>query len=250
MSIRRIIGACRKTFRSRLPIAVATVGILAAGMTTAGAAAGSGGPTTTTASPTTTTPRTTGSSTSAGASQIRPAVCSEGRDGLPVNCPKPVPKGDLPTRAKNKSLMTPATTDPATLVDTRTWTTGGGNTFPGADVPFGMVQWSPDTVPNRSAGGGYTYGDSSLTGYSLTHVSGPGCGAAGDIPILPITGSLPAGNPNDVTTAFSNDGEVAQAGYYSAQSNQPNTITSRVHRDAAQLDGPLHLPGEPRRPVS
>jgi beta-glucosidase len=43
----------------------------------------------------------------------------------------------------------------AALVDTRTWTSGGGNTFPGADVPFGMVQWSPDTSPDRSAGGGY-----------------------------------------------------------------------------------------------
>ena len=68
--------------------------------------------------------------------------------------------------------------------------------------------------------------------------------------MLPITGALPSGDPNDVTTAFTNDGEVAQAGYYSAQSNQPDTITSRVHRDPAQLDGPVHLPVEPRRRVS
>ena len=114
----------------------------------------------------------------------------------------------------------------AALVDTRTWTTGGGNTFPGAIAPWGEVQWSPDTMPNRSAGGGYSYGDTSTTGYSLTHVSGPGCGAGGDIPMLPMTGALPSGNPNDVTTAFSNDHEIAQAGYYSAESNQPDTITS------------------------
>ena len=50
------------------------------------------------------------------------------------------------------------------MVDTRTWTSGGGNTFPGADVPFGMVQWSPDTMPNHNAGGGYSYGDSELLG--------------------------------------------------------------------------------------
>ena len=81
-------------------------------------------------------------------------------------------------------------------------------------------------MPRRSAGGGYTFGDTSLTGYSLTHVSGPGCGAGGDVPILPIIGALPSGNPNSVLTSFSNSGEVAQAGYYSAQSNQPNTITS------------------------
>jgi putative alpha-1,2-mannosidase len=117
--------------------------------------------------------------------------------------------------------------DPATLVDTRTWTSGGGNTFPGAEVPFGMVQWSPDTMPNRAAGGGYNYGDTSITGYSLTHVSGPGCGAGEDVPMLPLTGPLPSGNPNSVLSAFSNTNEVAQAGYYSAQSNQPNTITSQ-----------------------
>ena len=89
-----------------------------------------------------------------------------------------------------------------------------------------MVQWSPDTLPHRNAGGGYNYGDETLDGYSLTHVSGPGCGAAGDVPILPITGDLPDGDPNNATTAFTNAGEVAQAGYYSAQSNMPDTITS------------------------
>src|SRR5262249_19170655 len=66
----------------------------------------------------------------------------------------------------------------------------------------------------------------SMTGYSLTHISGPGCGAGGDVPILPVTGALPSGNPNSVTTKFTNAGEIAQAGYYSAQTNQPDTITS------------------------
>ncbi len=153
-------------------------------------------------------------------------VCTEGLDGLPVNCPSQLPTSKLPARAKSQAVVTTPVTDPAQLVDTRTWTTGGGNSFPGAEVPFGMVQWSPDTMPRRSAGGGYSFGDTSLTGYSLTHVSGPGCGAGGDVPILPITGALPSGNPNSVLTSFSNSGEVAQAGYYSAQSNQPNTITS------------------------
>jgi predicted alpha-1,2-mannosidase len=133
----------------------------------------------------------------------------------------------LPAGVRNHSTVTHLVTDPATLVDTRTWTSGGGNTFPGADVPFGMVQWSPDTMPDRNAGGGYGYGDEQLTGYSLTHISGPGCGAAGDVPILPMTGKLPAGDPNGYTTAFTNSGEVAQAGYYSAQSNMPSTITSQ-----------------------
>jgi predicted alpha-1,2-mannosidase len=114
----------------------------------------------------------------------------------------------------------------ASLVDTRTWTSGGGNTFPGADAPFGMVQWSPDTRPRNNPGGGYDRADDGLWGYSLTHVSGPGCSAAGDVPMLPLTGPLPAHNPNQITTAFRHTGEVAQAGYYSAQSNEPHTITS------------------------
>ncbi|MDT5103317.1 MAG: hypothetical protein QOI25_830, partial [Mycobacterium sp.] len=80
--------------------------------------------------------------------------------------------------------------------------------------------------PNRAAGGGYNFGDSKMVGYSLTHVTGPGCGAGEDIPMLPITGALPSGDPNGVTTSFSNANEIAQAGYYSAQSNQPDTITS------------------------
>jgi predicted alpha-1,2-mannosidase len=165
-------------------------------------------------------------SNSGGRSATPAATCTEGTDGLPVNCAGKVPAAKMPAAARNSTQATPTVTAPATMVDTRTWTTGGGNTFPGAEVPFGMVQWSPDTVPNRNAGGGYNFGDTSITGYSLTHISGPGCGAGGDVPILPVTGALPSGNPNSVTTKFTNNGEIAQAGYYSAQTNQPNTITS------------------------
>ena len=157
-------------------------------------------------------------------------VCVRTAKGRLRNCPKPVPASKLPAAAKSQATVSapvPQSTL-AQLVDTRTWTSGGGNTFPGAEVPFGMVQWSPDTLPNRSAGGGYNYGDTTLDGYSLTHISGPGCGAAGDVPILPITGALPSGDPNNLTTPFTNTGEIAQAGYYSAQSNGPgaSTITS------------------------
>ena len=120
----------------------------------------------------------------------------------------------------------PGTGNLARLVDTRTWTSGMGNTFPGADAPFGMVQWSPDTLPSYHHGGGYDEADRKLWGYSLTHVSGPGCPAAGDVPMLPMTGPLSAGDPNKITTALSHAGEVAQAGYYSVRSNEPSTITS------------------------
>ena len=63
--------------------------------------------------------------------------------------------------------------DPASLVNPMIGTTNGGDVFPGADEPFGMIQWSPDT-PNRPSGGGYDYNAQSITGYSLTHLSGPG----------------------------------------------------------------------------
>jgi predicted alpha-1,2-mannosidase len=154
-------------------------------------------------------------------------ICGKTASGRMSDCPKPLANSALPAGARDSATMGQAPADLASLVDTRTWTSGGGNTFPGADVPFGMVQWSPDTSPDRSDGGGYDYGDTSLIGYSLTHLSGPGCAAGGDVPILPLTGTLPSGAPNTVMSSFTNTGEVAQAGYYSAQSNMPSTITSQ-----------------------
>ncbi|HEV2633995.1 MAG TPA: lectin [Actinocrinis sp.] len=100
--------------------------------------------------------------------------------------------------------------NPASLVNPFIGTTNLGDDFPGADAPFGMVQWSPDT-PSAPSGGGYEYNDSSITGFSLTHISGPGCGAAGDIPILPTTGAINA----TATDAFSHSNESASAGLYS-----------------------------------
>jgi predicted alpha-1,2-mannosidase len=152
--------------------------------------------------------------------------CSKQPDGRLGRCAHPLRLGLLPAGVRDHATVKQLVKDPATLVDTRTWTSGGGNTFPGADVPFGMVQWSPDTT-SRPDGGGYNYGDETLMGYSLTHLSGPGCSAAGDVPILPMTGPLPSGDPNNYVTSFTNTGEVAQAGYYSAESNVPDTITSQ-----------------------
>jgi len=102
-----------------------------------------------------------------------------------------------------------AVSDPAAIVNPLLGTTNGGDTFPGADAPFGMVQWSPDT-PSRPAGGFYSYNDNTITGFSLNHLSGPGCGALGDVPILPTTGSVNA----DATEGFSHSNESASAGAY------------------------------------
>src|SRR5579863_1004804 len=73
--------------------------------------------------------------------------------------------------------------------------------FPGADVPWGMVQWSPDT-PSQNAGGGYDFNDTAITGFSLTHLSGPGCNVFGDFSILPFSGNIPT-DPNAARQPFS-----------------------------------------------
>ncbi len=75
-----------------------------------------------------------------------------------------------------------------------------------------MIQWSPDTS-SRPSGGGYDYADSDITGFSLTHVAGTGCAAAGDMPILPVTGAL-GSDPGSDTESFSHSGETAAPGYY------------------------------------
>ena len=72
-------------------------------------------------------------------------------------------------------------------------TGGHGHTYPGATVPFGYVQVSPDTrTEGWDACSGYHYSDSSIMGFSHTHLSGTGCADLGDLLIMPVTGSLDA----------------------------------------------------------
>ena len=101
-------------------------------------------------------------------------------------------------------------------------TGGHGHTFPGATVPYGMVQLSPDTrTMGWDACGGYHYSDNSILGFSHTHLSGTGIGDYGDILLMPFTGQahiLP-GSPEDPDSGyrsrFSHDEENASPGYYS-----------------------------------
>jgi predicted alpha-1,2-mannosidase len=82
-------------------------------------------------------------------------------------------------------------------------------------VPLGMVQFSPDTSPDRqvTTGSGYDYADSDISGFSLTHLSGPGCAVYGDIPILPVWGPVPA-DPDTAVQPFSHADEQSSAGNY------------------------------------
>lgn len=107
----------------------------------------------------------------------------------------------------------------------------GGNVFPGASFPHGMVQWSPDTT---TAPGGYRYAQSVIQGFSLTHFSGRGCPAYQDFPFMPAIGPLAASplDPADYASSFSHSNEVAMPGYYSVSLDASNiqvalTVTER-----------------------
>ncbi|MEV8557556.1 lectin [Streptomyces sp. NPDC051917] len=113
-----------------------------------------------------------------------------------------------PTHAAPVTLAPVA--DPASLVNPFIGTSHAADDFPGADTPFGMVQWSPDTSPHRPDGGGYEYADSAITGFGLTHIAGPGCRAAGDIPVLPTVGAV----DTRATDSFSHANESATPGSY------------------------------------
>lgn len=95
---------------------------------------------------------------------------------------------------------------------------GAGNDFPGADVPFGMVQWSPDTVTQQH--GGYFYQDNRIRGFSLTHLSGAGCDTYQDVPFMPYAGEVmdsPATDPTRYVATFAHTDEKATPGYYGVQ---------------------------------
>jgi predicted alpha-1,2-mannosidase len=110
-------------------------------------------------------------------------------------------------------------------------TGGHGHTYPGATVPHGMVQLSPDTrTVGWDACAGYHYDDTSLLGFSHTHLSGTGIGDLGDILFLPYTGELQKMTPNgedkvsQFGSTFSHENEQASPGYYS------------VHLDSYDID--------------
>ena len=92
-----------------------------------------------------------------------------------------------------------------------------GNTYPGAATPFGMVQLSPDNgIPGWDRIAGYYYPDSTIAGFSHTHLSGTGAGDMYDISFMPtIAPVLTAEPPLGVHAKFSHDQAEAHAGYYS-----------------------------------
>ncbi|MEJ2218493.1 MAG: GH92 family glycosyl hydrolase [Gemmatimonadota bacterium] len=133
--------------------------------------------------------------------------------------------------------------DPTNFVDPFIGTGAHGHTYPGATVPFGMVQLSPD---NGRSGwdwcSGYNYADSIITGFSHTHLSGTGIGDLADIEFMPTSRRPdlawePA--PGDTThprppwaSRFSHDRERASPGYYSVVLDGPDVraeLTATEH---------------------
>src|SRR5436853_4405059 len=112
--------------------------------------------------------------------------------------------------------------DLASEVDPLDGTAPPGFVFPGAVVPFGMVQNSPDTT-GQFAYGGYDYTDSAIRGFSLVHLSGPGVKKGGDLPFMPTLGPA-SGDPNVYASPFDHAREHAEPGYY------------RVTLDASQTE--------------
>lgn len=100
-------------------------------------------------------------------------------------------------------------------------TAGGANLFPGPVMPFGMIQWSPDTEMGTRKGG-YSYQDTRISDFSVEHMNGAGCSYGEDFGMMPILGDIPAAPPENRTTFaadFSHANENAKPGYYAVTLN-------------------------------
>lgn len=148
------------------------------------------------------------------------------------------------------ACATKADLSPAEQVDPMVGTGLHGHTYPGATVPFGAVQLSPDTrVGGWDAASGYHYDDNTIDGFSHTHLNGTGCTDLGDVLFRP-TSSSP-----DITAdtlyrpaTFSHDRETAEPGYYSVKLTDEDilaelTATTRVglHRYTFAEGKPAHI---------
>jgi predicted alpha-1,2-mannosidase len=142
--------------------------------------------------------------------------------------------------------------DPARdLVNPFIGTGGHGHTFPGACVPNGLVQLSPDTRPDGyndwDGASGYHYSDSVIYGFSHTHLSGTGVSDLCDVLLMPVVGT-PSTDPAQYRSAFRKTSEHAHAGYYTVHLDGPDvkvelTATQRVgvHRYTFPTDRDAHL---------
>jgi putative alpha-1,2-mannosidase len=119
------------------------------------------------------------------------------------------------------------------FVDPFIGTGGHGHTYPGAVVPFGMVQLSPDTrLTGWDGCSGYYYTDTLVYGFSHTHLSGTGVADYCDVLFMPTTGE-PQFKNTDYLSGFKKKNEAATPGYYKTHLDKYNidvelTASTRV----------------------
>ncbi|HEX8745443.1 MAG TPA: GH92 family glycosyl hydrolase [Thermoleophilaceae bacterium] len=121
--------------------------------------------------------------------------------------------------------------DLVSYVDPMIGTAPPGFVFPGAAVPFGMVQNSPDTR-GEFAYSGYLHEDPQIQGFSLVHLSGPGVKKAGDIPFMPTVGPVVSNDPNVYGSPYDHAQEEALAGLYRVRLDKYATdveLTASTH---------------------
>ena len=100
--------------------------------------------------------------------------------------------------------------DPVSQVNPFIGTRNEGNTFPGAAVPFGKVQLSPDTGSST----GYDWDHKQIRGFSSVHLSGVGCRLGGDLPVMPTTGDINSTDNAEYASSFQHKKESASPGSY------------------------------------
>ncbi|MBU8872045.1 MAG: GH92 family glycosyl hydrolase [Gemmatimonadales bacterium] len=151
--------------------------------------------------------------------------------------------------------------DYSSFVDPLVGTRNMGHTFPGATVPFGMVQPSPDTRhlsmyddAGKYTGeayrycSGYQYEDTTIAGFSHTHFSGTGHSDLGDITLMPVAGIADLESGDSYASRFRHETETAEPGYYRVRLDDPGvevelTATTRValHRYTFEQAGPAQV---------
>jgi len=128
----------------------------------------------------------------------------------------------------SRSKILPAQKDLALIsyVNPFIGTGGHGHTYPGATMPFGMMQLSPDTRLDGWDGcSGYHYSDDEIYGFSHTHLSGTGVSDYGDILLMPTTKAIfnnGADGKEGYKSKFSHDKEIAEPGYYKVHLDETN----------------------------
>jgi predicted alpha-1,2-mannosidase len=147
----------------------------------------------------------------------------------------------------------PTVSGPAASVNPLIGTAGGpggnNNLFPGATTPFGMVQLSPDT---ENHGYGYHYPDTEIDGFSMTHMSGPGCANEGDVFFTATTGPVLT-DIADIRSPYSHSMESASPGYYQVNLLQWHTnveLSATDRTGIAQFTFPAGQPANIVVPIA